>query len=84
MDTVSKRPEKQPGLAIIKHQTRNIAALARRMGVREYEVRAPLHGEMRPGDTVCELLPLILGVPLEMIFTEDALAAPVRQAEPVA
>ena len=84
MENYSKCPEKQPGLAIMRFQGRATSAVARRIGVHEHQVGAALHGYIRPNAAVRERLPLILGVPLEMIFTEDALAAPVRQAEPVA
>ncbi len=80
----SKCPEKQPGLMIIKYQGRTISGLARTIGVQEHQVRAPLHGIIRPNAVVRERLPLILGVPLECLFTADALAAPEREPEAVA
>jgi hypothetical protein len=80
----SKCPEKQPALMIIKYQGRNIAALARIIDVLDHELRAALHGVIRPNVTVRERLPLVLGVPLVSCFTEAALTVPERHPEPLA
>ncbi len=69
-----RNPQKQPGLEIIRFQERTTSGLARLIGVDDHELRGTLYGKCRPSAEVREKLPLILGVPLEMLFDADVIA----------
>jgi transcriptional regulator with XRE-family HTH domain len=66
----------QPAHQIVFAQGRTIAAVARILRISEVHLKLALSGRIRPNYEVRERLPEFLGVPLEELFTEDALEPP--------
>jgi hypothetical protein len=67
---------KQPAHSIIRDQGRTIAGTARRIDVDRQHLVHALAGRIRPSERVRSELPAFLGVPLQKLFTEDALGPP--------
>ena len=66
----------QPGREVLRQQGRTIAGTARRIGVNRQHLQQALWGRIRPSEQVRNELPAFLGVPLNELFTEHALAPP--------
>jgi transcriptional regulator with XRE-family HTH domain len=66
----------QPGHQILVSQGRTISGVARVLRLHPAHLAQALQGRIRPNYEVRERLPDLLGVPLEELFTEDALQPP--------
>jgi transcriptional regulator with XRE-family HTH domain len=66
----------QPGHKTLLSQGRTVSASARVLGIAEAHLHGALSGRIRPSHEVREKLPEFLGVPLNELFTEDALGPP--------
>jgi hypothetical protein len=72
----------QPVREIIRKGKYSISMVAEMVGVREAHFVPALYGRIRPNMTVRERLPKVLGVPIEQLFTAEALSAPPNYANP--
>jgi transcriptional regulator with XRE-family HTH domain len=60
-------------------QGRTVSAVARILGVGESHLHQALSGRVRPNHEVRRKLPEFVDVPLDELFTEDALGPPVER-----
>ena len=66
----------QPGREVLRQQARTVSGVAQCIGVDRQHLRQALWGRIRPSEKVRNELPAFLGVPLNELFTECALAPP--------
>jgi hypothetical protein len=67
---------RQPARMALRRERYTIKLAAEIIGVPESHLRIAVGGYARPMDAVREKLPVLVGVPLEDLFTPDALAKP--------
>lgn len=67
---------RQPGQAIAYAERWSVSALARKMNVPVRHLYNSFYGWAHPSDEIREQLPVILGRPLEDLFTPESLAKP--------
>lgn len=72
----------QPGWQVLRDQARTIAGVARLIPVTPAHLKNALSGLTTPRPEVVERLPQILDVPLEQLFTEEALSRPFGKGRP--
>lgn len=76
-----RQPRQQPAYTVLRNQARNLSAVARVIGVSEYELRDAVSGKVRPSIDVREKLPLFLQVPLVDLFEPELLAVVPRRRQ---
>jgi hypothetical protein len=64
----------QPGMEVLRNQARTVSGVARIIDVPDHELRNALNGRYRPSRAIRERLPLVVGVPLSLLFVVDMLA----------
>jgi transcriptional regulator with XRE-family HTH domain len=69
----------QAGHRILLIQGRTITGTARYLGVNQAHLYQALAGRCRPNAELRAKLPELLGVPLDELFTEDALRPPLER-----